>query len=488
MAEVYLAEQCSLRRQVAIKVLRGSLATDETYVKRFHNEAQAAASLVHANIVQIHEVGCVDGIHYIAQEYVQGQNLRERLSREGPPDVKVAVKVMRGVASALVRAAENGIVHRDIKPENIMLSRGGEVKVADFGLARLTRDDDALNLTQVGITMGTPLYMSPEQVEGRTLDPRSDIYSLGVTCYHMLAGHPPFRGETALAIAVQHLKNPPERLETIRPDLPTAVCRIVHKMLAKEPAQRYASARELLRDLRSLKIEDADWDDADEAEFEEFDRDTFPPSLSQATQQLDRLMKAARVKRRRPWFLPWVAGVAATFALGAGLAWIARPEPLLSKERVENGTGVERLNTAAAQLFYADMVGTEEAWLAVIEHFPNSQFHVHRAEMELGLLYLLEGRNDEAREYFDRLALLGEIDAEFRDFGRAGQALLLSLEQKHAESAAILAHIDLNRLDERMRRLVRPAIEGILARQNNLSAEEVERFTEMLNQTTTEGN
>ena len=153
---------------------------------------------------------------------------------------------MRQVAAALHKAAEQGIVHRDIKPENIMLAASGEVKVADFGLARLySRDDDGHNLTQVGITMGTPLYMSPEQVEGKPLDPRSDIYSLGVTCYQMLAGEPPFRGETALSIAVQHLQTqPPAAGEHPRPICPPSVCRIVHTMLAKDPERslRHAAA------------------------------------------------------------------------------------------------------------------------------------------------------------------------------------------------------------------------------------------------------
>ncbi|HEY2838529.1 MAG TPA: protein kinase, partial [Pirellulales bacterium] len=146
MAEVYLANQHSLRRSVAVKVLKAELAKDSSYVKRFHNEAQAAASLVHANIVQIYSVGCADGAHYIAQEYVQGQNLREWLSRNGPAQLTSAVTIMRQVSAALQKAAERGIVHRDIKPENIMLARTGEVKVADFGLARQT-GDVAQNLT-----------------------------------------------------------------------------------------------------------------------------------------------------------------------------------------------------------------------------------------------------------------------------------------------------------------------------------------------------
>ena len=261
MADVYLAEQQRLKRRVAVKILKPELADDRTYLQRFELEAQAAASLVHANIVQIYEVGCVDGMHYIAQEYVQGQNLREYLARHGPPDLPHALSIMRQVAAALAKAAEQGVVHRDIKPENIMLTAGGEVKVADFGLARLTRDGAAVDLTQVGITLGTPLYMSPEQVEGKPLDPRSDIYSFGVTCYHMLAGAPPFRGETALGVAVQHLKNRPRPLESLRRDLPPALCRIVHQMLAKDPAERFATARDLLRELRRVQMEHfgGDW-------------------------------------------------------------------------------------------------------------------------------------------------------------------------------------------------------------------------------------
>ena len=155
---------------------------------------------------------------------------------------------MRQTAAALAKAADQGVVHRDIKPENVMLTPAGEVKVADFGLARLAGDTQATDLTQIGMTLGTPLYMSPEQVEGKPLDCRSDLYSFGVTCYHMLAGNPPFQGETALGVAVQHLKKEPRSLQTLRPDLPPALCRIVHKMLVKDPAGRWQSPRELLRE------------------------------------------------------------------------------------------------------------------------------------------------------------------------------------------------------------------------------------------------
>ena len=245
MAEVYLAEQPQLKRWVAVKILKPELAGDATYVRRFEREALAAARLVHANIVQVHEVGHVDGLHYIVQEYVQGQNLRDWLARNGPPLLQPALSIMRQIAAALAKAAEQGVVHRDIKPENIMITAAGEVKVADFGLARVLNETNsaATALTQVGVTMGTPLYMSPEQVEGRTLDHRSDLYSFGVLCYHLLTGKPPFTGDTALAVAVQHVKTQPQPLELQRADLPPALCRVVHQMLAKDPDQALAVLR-----------------------------------------------------------------------------------------------------------------------------------------------------------------------------------------------------------------------------------------------------
>src|SRR5262249_11886002 len=149
--------------------------------------------------------------------------------------------IMRQVAAALTKAGERGIVHRDIKPDNILLADSGEVKVADFGLARVATGP-SVELTQTGMTLGTPLYMSPEQVEGRPLDPRSDLYSFGVTSSHLLAGQPPFRGDTALSVAVQHLKNQPEPLELLRPDLPPRLAALVHRLLAKRPDDRPASA------------------------------------------------------------------------------------------------------------------------------------------------------------------------------------------------------------------------------------------------------
>src|SRR5580704_17755787 len=252
MSEVYLAEQTSLHRQVAVKVLRPELLSDVTILKRFELEAKSAAGLMHSNIVQVYSFGQQDGLYYIAQEYVQGMNLRQLLNRRGPPELLVAYHIMRQVAAALTVAAEAGIVHRDIKPENILITRKGEAKVADFGLAQLAQSEQRVDLTQVGMTMGTPLYMSPEQINGESVDHRSDIYSFGVTCYRMLSGHPPFRGDTTLSVAMQHLTRKPEDLGTLRKDLPPVICEIVHKMMARSPGDRYQHAREITHDLKKV--------------------------------------------------------------------------------------------------------------------------------------------------------------------------------------------------------------------------------------------
>jgi serine/threonine-protein kinase len=418
MAEVYLAEQLSLRRQVAIKVLRQSLASDDSYVRRFHHEAQAAAKLVHAGIVTIHEVGCVDGWHYIAQEYVAGQNLKQLLARGGRGlDAAQAVTIMRQVAAALGKAAEQNITHRDIKPENIMLASSGEVKVADFGLARVAQAGEALNLTQAGITMGTPLYMSPEQVEGKEVDPRSDLYSLGVTAYHMLAGRPPFDGETALAVAVQHLKTEPVRLEILRPDLPEGLCRIVHKLLAKQPKDRYQKAAELIKDLKALQIpglegewagEGTGWDSGN-------GQATFEGRLA-ATQQLSRLMQIDERRTRETWpasryALALTALSLLGVAVGALAAWIARPAPLL--ESTAGMSKIPKLASAEEQYFYAAMATRdhEEAWKAVAAYFPPAESAINKryarlATKGLANYYLSNNQLREARPLYEELTTI----------------------------------------------------------------------------------
>ena len=251
MAEVFLAEQTSLQRYVAVKIMKPSLMQNsgQDMLARFKQEAMMAAGLNHPNIVQVYTIGQEGNLHYIAQEYVQGKDLASIIRDRGKPDLSSALHVMRQVAAALKASGQAGIVHRDIKPENILVTKKGEVKVADFGLAQL---GDSGTGERSAVTMGTPLYMSPEQVSGRELDPRSDVYSFGVTCYQLLCGETPFKGASPVAIAMQHLKTPPPSLKVRNPALPDVLCRIVHRMMAKRRALRYQSADEVLEDLKKL--------------------------------------------------------------------------------------------------------------------------------------------------------------------------------------------------------------------------------------------
>jgi len=435
MAEVYLAEQISLRRQVAFKVLKASLAGDAAYIRRFHHEAQAAANLVHANIVQIHEVGCIDGIHFIAQEYVPGQNLRQLLTRLSKGvDARQAANIIRQVAAALHKAAEQNIIHRDIKPENIMISASGEVKVADFGLARIAQGGEALNLTQIGMTMGTPLYMSPEQVEGKPVDPRSDLYSLGVTCYHMLAGRPPFDGDTALAVALQHLRNEPKRLEALRPDLPDGLCRIVHKMLAKKPEERYQRPVDLLRDLKGLQIAglDEDWV-SDLPGFTSADLALGSAGRLAATQQLDRLLQSHLKTRPRkhswPVVLATILGcILAAFAAGAAIGVLNHRN---LAESVDHQPLVKQFESVKEQYAYAQMAiqDQEATWKAIAEYFPPSASaenlrHSRLAHKGLARYYMDKERYSDALPLYQDLAQVQDTEREFKLIGLIGQAVV----------------------------------------------------------------
>jgi serine/threonine protein kinase len=252
MGEVYLATQLSLSRPVALKVLRPNLAANPTYLGRLRTEATAVAKLNHPNIVHVYTFGCVDQINFIAMEYVQGTNLKEYINRKGALDLPLAFSIMRQTGQAIGVAGEIGLVHRDVKPENILMTKKGRVKVADFGLVR-DEESDKVHLTQSGVTMGTPLYMSPEQAQGHAIDHRSDLYSLGVTYYHMLAGVPPFHAETALALALKQVRENPRSMLIHRPDLPLELDRLVLKLIAKDPADRYQSAAEMLADLGRMR-------------------------------------------------------------------------------------------------------------------------------------------------------------------------------------------------------------------------------------------
>lgn len=247
MADVYQGHDRLLNRKVAVKVLHSQLSNDEAFVKRFRKEAQAAANLTHPNIVGIYDWGQLDTTYFIVMELVEGRSLREVLKSEGTLLPRRAVEIAADVAAALSVAHRAGLVHRDIKPGNILLSPDGTVKVTDFGIARAW--DDSQELTRTGAVMGTATYFSPEQAQGSTADERSDVYSVGVVLYEMLAGSPPFRGDNPMAVAYQHVSSPASPPSAANPDVPASLDGIVLTSMAKDPAERYQTAEEMRQDL-----------------------------------------------------------------------------------------------------------------------------------------------------------------------------------------------------------------------------------------------
>src|SRR5882762_4530783 len=285
MGEVYLAEDTKLGRRVALKILGEEYTTNRDRLNRFEQEASAASALNHPNILTIHEVGSDDGKHFIATEYIDGTTLRRKVS--GPPmDVAEILDIAVQVASALEEAHAAGIIHRDIKPDNIMIRRNGYVKVLDFGLAKLTEnstdktpsDGEAATRvmvqTDAGVVMGTAHYMSPEQARGKPVDARTDIWSLGVVMYELIAGRTPFEGETSTDVIVAITQKEPPPIARFAPSVPPEFDWIVTKALRKDRDERYQTIKELLTDLRRLK---------QRLEFEaELERSVSPESLTKS--------------------------------------------------------------------------------------------------------------------------------------------------------------------------------------------------------------
>jgi len=246
MAEVYLARDLLLDRPVALKVLFPEFATDRSFVERFRREARSAANLNHPNIVSIYDWGEEEGTYFIVMEYVDGLTLRDLINRQGPLTANRAAEIGADIAGALQFAHVGGVIHRDVKPGNVLITTS-RVKVTDFGIARA--GDPAESLTQAGAVMGTATYFSPEQAQGHVVDPRTDVYSLGVVLYEMVAGRPPFTGENPVSIAYQHVREEPVPPSAHNPDVPPVFDAIVAKAMAKNRANRYSSSDDLRADL-----------------------------------------------------------------------------------------------------------------------------------------------------------------------------------------------------------------------------------------------
>lgn len=250
MARVFKGTDRVLSRTVAVKVLSPQFAGDEQFVVRFRREAQKVAALNHPNIVSVYDTGSQGDVHYIVMEYVEGRTLRDIIHQEGPLLPERATEVASAVAAALAAAHEGGLVHHDIKPGNIMITRNGEVKVVDFGIARTSSGD---TITQTASILGTASYLSPEQAQGESVDSRSDIYSLGCVLYEMLTARAPFTGDSPVSIAFQHVRENPVPPSRINPDVTPKLEAVVIKCMAKNPANRYQTAEELREDLERIR-------------------------------------------------------------------------------------------------------------------------------------------------------------------------------------------------------------------------------------------
>lgn len=248
MANVYLARDIILDRQVAVKVLRGDLSNDEKFVRRFQREALSASSLSHPNIVEIYDVGEDDGDYYIVMEYVDGKDLKQLLKKRERLTSAEVVDIMLQITSAMKEAHESLIIHRDLKPQNILIKDDGMVKITDFGIAMAL---NATQLTQTNSAMGSVHYFPPEQANGKGSSLKSDVYSLGIMMYELLSGTLPFRGDNAVEIALKHLKEPMPLIRTEFPDLPQSLENIIIKATAKNPKNRYANAGEMYEDLKT---------------------------------------------------------------------------------------------------------------------------------------------------------------------------------------------------------------------------------------------
>lgn len=257
MATVYKAKDLTLKRYVAVKVLREEFITDEEFVRRFNTEAQAAASLSHPNIVSIYDVGHEQNIYYIVMELVQGKTLKQIISEDGVLPWKWSLNIAIQIASALETAHKNNIIHRDIKPHNIIITEDGIAKVTDFGIAKAVSNS---TITAFGTTIGSVHYFSPEHARGGFTDAKSDLYSLGVVMYEMLTGRVPFDADTPVSVALKHMQEKAVEPMKLNPAIPFSVNKIIIKAMEKDTNLRYQSATEMLKDLSmALKNPEGDF-------------------------------------------------------------------------------------------------------------------------------------------------------------------------------------------------------------------------------------
>ena len=282
MANVYLALDTILNRKVAVKVLRGDLATDEKFVRKFQREASAASNLDHPNIVGIYDVGEDNGNYFIVMEYVEGQTLKSLIKRRGSLTLPEVLDIMTQLTSGIAHAHQNGIIHRDIKPQNVLILDDGLIKIADFGIAHALNSEE---LTQTNSVMGSVHYLPPEQANGEQSTFKSDIYSLGILMFELLTGHVPFKGDNAVEIAIKQMKDPIPSIRDIKTDIPQSVENIILKATAKNPRNRYDKVDDMKYDIKTCLDEDKLDVPKLKFSYPEFEKDEEQPKVVKSRQR-----------------------------------------------------------------------------------------------------------------------------------------------------------------------------------------------------------
>jgi serine/threonine-protein kinase len=424
MARVFRGTDNVLGRTVAVKVLASRFARDETSVTRFRREAQSAASLNHPNVVSVYDTGSDDGVHWIVMEYLDGRTLKEVIEEEGSLAPDRAAVIARDVSMALATAHEKGLVHRDVKPANIMITPSGETKVMDFGIARAVTSTGDPTLTRTGFVMGTAAYLSPEQAEGKPVDARSDIYSLGCVVYEMLTARPPFDGDSPVAIASKHLSEEPQPISRVNRKVSREVEAVVARAMRKDPEERYQDAREMADDLGRAVTGELPLGAAAGAATEPVDRpggDTrvLPTAIPEPIRESF---------RRSPW-LPGVliGALLVVLALVAGVALLSDRTGELPRQRTAPTTPAESPPTSPSPEGPPSVADAATAFSALVtEGFAAEEISSEAAEellddlrqvlelYEEGKLEEALGQVEELRETIDGYVDEGEINSSDR--------------------------------------------------------------------------
>ncbi|MBW7650232.1 Stk1 family PASTA domain-containing Ser/Thr kinase [Anoxybacillus sp. ST4] len=324
MANVYLARDMILDRDVAVKVLRLDFVNDHLFIKRFRREAQAATSLNHENIVTIYDVGEDDGIYYMVMEYVRGCTLKQYIQQHAPLSVHEALRIMDELTGAIAHAHQNGVIHRDIKPQNILVAEDGTIKVTDFGIAVAL---SSTTITQTNSVLGSVHYLSPEQAKGGMATEKSDIYSLGIVMFELLTGHLPFSGESAVAIVLKHLQTETPSVRRWNPNVPQSVENIVLKATAKNPLHRYNSALDMQQHIRTALLPERMNEEKFSLPTEDDDEETkvipvVKPPLSPASEKKENV-SIQKEKRQKKWMIALTVFLLLLIGIGVSVVtWI----------------------------------------------------------------------------------------------------------------------------------------------------------------------